>query len=291
MDGWIKVHRELLDKAIWRTSTVEQKAILITILLMANHKPNEWEWQGKRFSLQGGQFITSQQSLAKCAGVSIQNVKTALKRFEKYEFLTDNPTNSGRLISVVNWEHYQQMEDTPNRQPNQPLTDSQPTTNQALTTNKNVKNDKNERMKDINQSSQSSHPVKADGQDATDPTQRIDGYTDLIKSNIDYESLQAARPYDMPMIDEFIAVMLDVLMTDSPTIRIGGEDKPRELARRSILLLDYEDIEHTIDQLRSITGRITNKRQYITTLLYNCKMERCAHTANAVNAARWEGKA
>ncbi|MCA5964224.1 hypothetical protein LC724_33295 [Blautia sp. RD014234] len=36
--GWIKIHRELLDKPIWQLSTPEQKSILITLLLMANHR-------------------------------------------------------------------------------------------------------------------------------------------------------------------------------------------------------------------------------------------------------------
>ena len=41
LDGWIRVHRELLDKPIWLNSTPEQKTILITLLLMANFKENE----------------------------------------------------------------------------------------------------------------------------------------------------------------------------------------------------------------------------------------------------------
>lgn len=91
--GWIKLHRELKDKAIWQTSTPEQKVILITILLLASHKDNEWEWQGKRFTVRPGQFISSSQGIATAAGVSRQNVRTALTRFEKYGFLTNVPTN------------------------------------------------------------------------------------------------------------------------------------------------------------------------------------------------------
>jgi len=137
--------------------------------------------------------------------------------------------------------------------------------------------------------SQSSLSVGADGQDETDPAQRIEAYTALIHDNIDYESFQTARPYDMPMIDEFIAIMLDVLMTNGATVRIGGEDKPRELVKRSLLALDYDDIEHAIDQFKSVTERITKKRQYILTLLYNCKLELDSHLTNAVRYDRWNG--
>ena len=42
--GWIKLYRVLLDDPVWKLSTPEQKAILVTILLMVNHDPAEWEW-------------------------------------------------------------------------------------------------------------------------------------------------------------------------------------------------------------------------------------------------------
>lgn len=112
MQGWIKIYREILNKPIWLLSTPEQKTILITILLMANHEKNEWEWKGERYICQPGQMITSLDKIAKKAGkgISIQNVRTALLRFEKYSFLTNESTNSNRLITICNWEDYQDKE-------------------------------------------------------------------------------------------------------------------------------------------------------------------------------------
>lgn len=141
MAGWIKLHRELANKAIWQESTPEQKTILITLLMMANHQEKEWEWKGERYKAHPGQFVTSLESITKkCGkGISIQNVRTAINRFEKYEFLTNESTNKNRLITIVNWELYQSKDDelTSN------LTSNQQATNKQLTTNKNVKNDKN----------------------------------------------------------------------------------------------------------------------------------------------------
>jgi len=146
MQGWIKLHRELMEKAIWLESTPEQKTILITILAMANHKEKEWEWKGERFKAEPGQFVTSLENITrKCGkGVSIQNVRTALGRFKKYEFLTDESTNRNRLITVVNWGVYQQENDDTNKQTNKQLTSNQQATNKQLTTNKNDKNVKND---------------------------------------------------------------------------------------------------------------------------------------------------
>jgi DNA replication protein DnaD len=107
--GYFKLWRELYTKPIWTNSTPEQKVVLMTIMAMANFRPNKWEWQGQQFILQEGQFITSLDSLVKeCgSGVTIRNVRTALKRFENLGFLTNQSTKTGRLITVANWELYQ----------------------------------------------------------------------------------------------------------------------------------------------------------------------------------------
>jgi len=143
--GWVSVYRELLEKSIWLESTPEQKTILITLLLMANHAPKKWEWKGESYEVQAGQFITSLDSIAKKAGkgVSIQNVRTALKRFEKLGFLTSESTNKNRLITIGRWEFYQSEEGRANKLINRQLTSNQQATNKQLTTNNNVNNEKN----------------------------------------------------------------------------------------------------------------------------------------------------
>lgn len=146
MGGWIKLYRELLDNPIWKCSTNEQKVILITLMLMANHESNKWEWRGKKFEVQAGQFVTSLQSIAEAAGggITIQNVRTALNRFEKLEFLTNKSTKTGRLITIVNWRKYQDRDTLPNKDTNKDLTKTQQRPNKDLTTNKNDNNDNND---------------------------------------------------------------------------------------------------------------------------------------------------
>ncbi len=145
-NGWIKLHRILLDKAIWKDSSPEQKTILITLLLMANHTESEWEWKGDRYQCFPGQFRTSLESIAAACGkgISIQNVRTALKKFEKYGFLTNESTKAGRLITICNWEFYQAPEEERNKASPSPVAKYQQTPNRQLTTNKNNKNDKKE---------------------------------------------------------------------------------------------------------------------------------------------------
>lgn len=145
--GWIKLHRALLDKTIWINSTPEQKTILVTLLLMANHEPNQWEWKGKKYIVKSGEFITSLEKIvAKCGkGITTQNVRSALKRFENLQFLTNESTKQNRLIKIENWSLYQDEENQPNKATNKEVTNDQQRTNKEVTTNKNDKNDKNDK--------------------------------------------------------------------------------------------------------------------------------------------------
>lgn len=147
--GWVKIYRELMYKPIWTQTTPEQKVILITILLKANYEENTWPHRGKLYNCKPGQFITSLESLAaECGkGVTIQNIRTAIKLFENLGFLTNQSTKSGRLITVVNWGKYQLEDDEPTNEvtKSQQRTNKEPTN--SLTTNKEIKNDKNEKNK------------------------------------------------------------------------------------------------------------------------------------------------
>lgn len=143
--GYMALYRCLLDKPIWKQSTPEQKSILITLLLMACHKENEWEWQGEKFKVLPGQMITSLNSIAKRAGkgISIQNVRTALVRFQKLGFLTYQSTKNGRLINIVNWHLYQGELIKGNKQTNKATRKNQQRPNKDLTTNNNDNNEIN----------------------------------------------------------------------------------------------------------------------------------------------------
>ena len=139
--GWLKLYRSLLEDPIWTGSTPEQKVVFITLLLMANFEEAEWEWKSESYSLKPGQFITSLKSLEEKCGknISTQNVRTALARFEKYGFLTNESTKQNRLITIVNWGFYQQNARFLTKQ----LTNDKQTPHNVLTTSKNVKKEKN----------------------------------------------------------------------------------------------------------------------------------------------------
>lgn len=154
--GWLKLHRELMDKPIWFQSTLEQKVILITLLMMVAHEEKQYYLNGEKVLLMPGQIGTSLEKITEAANkqVSVQNVRTALKKFERLGFLTDQSTKSGRLISIVNWGFYQGNTALANKDANSCLTDAQQTANRRLTDDltpikkERTKELKNERIKE-----------------------------------------------------------------------------------------------------------------------------------------------
>ncbi|KES26524.1 replication protein DnaD, partial [Listeria monocytogenes] len=100
-------------------------------------------------------FVTSIKSITEeCGkGISSQNVRTALKRFENYGFLTKESTKVNTLINIVNWGVYQDSENKSNTLANKQLTNDSQTANKQLTTNKNVRTkecNKNNNNSDLN---------------------------------------------------------------------------------------------------------------------------------------------
>ncbi|WP_305305833.1 hypothetical protein [Romboutsia ilealis] len=122
--GWIKLHRKIRDNPLYKDCNAKQRDILINLLLMVNYTSNKWIYKGEEFEIKPGQLITSLDTIANsCAkDVSVQNVRTALLKFEKYGFLTNKSTNKNRLITIVNWELYQ--EEYKNQQTNQQATNN-----------------------------------------------------------------------------------------------------------------------------------------------------------------------
>ena len=138
MAGYVGLFRCILEKPIWKNSTPEQKTILITLLLMVNHHEAQWEWKGEKFKVMPGQKITSLEKIVEAAGkgISIQNVRSALTKLEKLEFLTNESTKTGRLITIVNWALYQVDLTKANKGTNKEVTNDQQRGNKEVTPNK-----------------------------------------------------------------------------------------------------------------------------------------------------------
>jgi DNA replication protein DnaD len=144
-NGWIKLYRCLLEDPLWQCGTNEQKIILVTLLLMANHAEAKWQWQGRPYHCQPGQMITSLANIQEKVGkrISLFQIRYALKRLECMGFLVNKSSKTGRLITICNWERYQSKEQTVHNDVAQIVSTSSQDRHNIATPNKNVKNKKN----------------------------------------------------------------------------------------------------------------------------------------------------
>ncbi|AOY58720.1 hypothetical protein [Desulfococcus multivorans] len=143
-ESWIKVYRKLLDKPIWKNSTPEHKTVLMTLLLMANHETGEWEWAGEEFDVMPGQFVTSLSAIQERAGrgISLHNVRSALRKFEKLGFAASESTRCGRRITILKWETYQGPSPAVRKASRKAGANLPQTCHKAGATNKNNQNEK-----------------------------------------------------------------------------------------------------------------------------------------------------
>lgn len=142
--GYIKTWRKILSSSMYQQLTACQRDVFWACLLSANHQAKQWEWQGEIFECQAGQFVTSLASIKKlCArDTSTRNIRTALDKLEKWQFLTNKSTKQGRLITIINWDTYQSQEIEADKGTDKRLTKDRQTTDKRLTTNNNDKNEK-----------------------------------------------------------------------------------------------------------------------------------------------------
>lgn len=82
-------------------------SLVVTILLLANHKDNEFIWNGRMMKVSKGSLITSIGHLAWQTGLTSRQIRTRLEELEKTGFLTCKTTNKYSVITVNKYEIYQ----------------------------------------------------------------------------------------------------------------------------------------------------------------------------------------
>jgi len=138
MDGWIKLHRKLIDNPIICKDS-DYFAVWCYLLLIATHKDVDILFAGERITLTAGQLITGRNSISNNLHINESKVKRILICFENDQQIDRKRCNQNSLITILNWEKYQSGD----QQSDQQVTNERPTSDQRVTTNKNIKNIKN----------------------------------------------------------------------------------------------------------------------------------------------------
>ena len=149
---FIKVYRKFMEWE-WYTD-VNTKTLFLHCLLRANWKAGSW----KGINYMAGEFITSLPSLAEESGLSIQQVRTSLDKLILTGEITSKTTDSvtgrkltrNRIITVNNWDEYQESNSQPNsqtnREPNRRATGQQQDSNSRYKNNRNIEDKNNKEI-------------------------------------------------------------------------------------------------------------------------------------------------
>lgn len=135
MEGWIKMHRKILDNPIVCKDS-ETFSIWVYLLLNATHQEIPAIFKGQKIMLKKGQLITGILSISKKLKINKDKVQRTLKCFEIDKQIEQKTSNKNRLISILNWDMYQTTDKPIDKQ----MINKCETTDKQLITNKNVKN-------------------------------------------------------------------------------------------------------------------------------------------------------
>jgi hypothetical protein len=141
---WIKIYRGMLD---WEWFSISEMVhLFIYLLLKANIEDKNW----RGIEVKRGQLITSVATINNETHLSEQTIRTCLKRLISTNEITSKTTNKYTLITICNYEGYQEKKEEINKQTNEQsnnqVTNKQQTSNKQLTTTKEYKN---KRIKEV----------------------------------------------------------------------------------------------------------------------------------------------
>ena len=115
---------------------------------------------------------------------------------------------------------------------------------------------------------QSIYPAEPEAvHDGMDRMELADAYRQIICENIEYDIL--AERHGKQRMDETVELMLEVILSKRPSIRIAGDDFPREIVRSRFLKINSSHLEYVFGCIDNNTTKVGNIKAYLLTALYN----------------------
>lgn len=128
--SWIKLYRKIKQWGWY--SDCNTFSTFIHILIEASNEDKSW----MGVVIKKGQLVTSLENLASTCGLSLQQLRTSLKKLISTHEITSQSNSHFTIITVINFESYQSINTPINRL----ATNQQHANNIRLTTSKEYKN-------------------------------------------------------------------------------------------------------------------------------------------------------
>ena len=218
-------------------------------------------------------------------------ILTALRELEKNGYLVRHQERNanGRMGSMV-FEIYEEPQEVlPDAE--KPHTENpdtvNPVTEQPYTDNPAQRNTEQVITQGENTNLSNYQSINLDGMDGMDTRSR---YEELIRDNLELDILAQSSRLDMDRINEMVEIMLDVVCSTKPTIRINGGDMPQQVVKSRFLKLNSSHIEYILDAMRDCPSDIRNIRAYMLTVLYNASLTIDNYYSALVNRDMYGGR-
>ena len=137
-NGWIKIHRKMIE---WEWFSCPATAhLFLYLILTANTEDKNW----RGTIVKRGQTVVTRRKICAICGISEREFRTALKRLKASHCVTSLETRSYTLVTICNYESYQQSDYLPNStsdpQSDPQATHKRPTKDPQRTLTKEYKN-------------------------------------------------------------------------------------------------------------------------------------------------------
>lgn len=90
---------------------------------------------------------------------------------------------------------------------------------------------------------------------------------EFLKDRWGYVALK--HTFSQSQLDGVFSMGADILSSSLPTVRVGGQDMPRQQVEDRLLSLDFTHIDYVLEAIGKVTQPIHNMRSYLLTSLYN----------------------
>lgn len=199
-NGWVKLHRKMLDNPIVMKDS-DHLAVWIYLLLNASHTEYQVVFNGKKMMIHPGQLITGRRKISDATGVQSDKVYRIIKLLKSEQQITQQTSNKNSLISIINWEEYQNVAQQDTQQMhNRYTTDAQQMHNRCTTSAHKQEYKEYKECKEVIYS-------------------EVPELNSAIISFIDYRK-EIHKPMSRKEVNEMIGKLGDMTSSDDEKIRI-----------------------------------------------------------------------